>query len=121
VKVFETKSRDKNCEKADYEVKIGREYNKFERELIALRVDSVRMLSCSGDRQTDDGWGLIADRVQEYLSRVREFFDSKLSHVNSIESTWTLRRRNLALEVLKKLYTREMSRMDDWIETVVEV
>ncbi|KAL4122137.1 hypothetical protein QTP88_014523 [Uroleucon formosanum] len=118
--VFETKLLNKHCEKTDYEVQICREYKRFEREFITLRVDSVRMLSCSGDRQTDDGWGLIADRVQEYLIRIREFFDSKLSHINSMESTWTLRRRTLALEVLKKLYVRDVSRMDDWIESVVE-
>jgi len=121
VKVFGTKLRNKNCEKADYELQIGREYKTFEREFIALRVDSMRMLSCSDDPQTDDRWILIADRVQEYLSRVREFFDSKLSHINLMESTWTLRRRTLALEVLKKLYARDVSRMDEWIEMVVNV
>jgi len=121
VKVFGNKLHNKNSEKADYKVQIGKEYRTFEREFIELRVESMRMLSCSGDSQTDDGWILIADRVQEYLSRVREFFNSKLSHINSMESTWTLRRRTLALEVLKKLYTRDVSRMDDWIETVVEV
>ncbi|XP_029342656.1 uncharacterized protein LOC103309974 [Acyrthosiphon pisum] len=109
-----------NCEKAEYEVQIGKEYKTVEKEFIALRVDSVRMLSCS-DQQTDDGWILIADRVQEYLIRVREFFNSKLSHINSMESTWTLRRRTLALEALKKLYTHDVSRMDDWIESVVEI
>eukprot|EP00102_Acyrthosiphon_pisum_P014794 XP_008185038.2 PREDICTED: uncharacterized protein LOC103309974 [Acyrthosiphon pisum] len=120
IEAFGTKPHNMNCEKAEYEVQIGKEYKTVEKEFIALRVDSVRMLSCS-DQQTDDGWILIADRVQEYLIRVREFFNSKLSHINSMESTWTLRRRTLALEALKKLYTHDVSRMDDWIESVVEI
>jgi len=86
VKVFGTKLHNKNCEKADYKVQISKEYKTFERDFIALRADSLRMLSSSGDRQTDNGWILIADQVQEYLSKVREFFDSKLSHINSMES-----------------------------------
>eukprot|EP00102_Acyrthosiphon_pisum_P019027 XP_016656237.1 PREDICTED: uncharacterized protein LOC107882428 [Acyrthosiphon pisum] len=120
IEAFGTEPRNKNCETAEYKVQIGKEYKTVEKEFVALRVDSMRMLSCS-DQQTDDGWILIADRVQEYLTKVREFFDSKLSHINSMESTWTLRRRTLALEVLKKMYAHDVSRMDDWIDSVVEV
>ncbi|XP_026814679.1 uncharacterized protein LOC113554802 [Rhopalosiphum maidis] len=105
--------------KKDYKVTMERENKKLNREFTALRNESVRILFCSGDRQTNDKWRLIADSVQAYLTRVRQFFDCQLLYINSMASTWPLRNRTLALEKLKKLYTCNVSRMDEWIETVV--
>ncbi|XP_025201623.1 uncharacterized protein LOC112599099 isoform X2 [Melanaphis sacchari] len=110
IKEIETKKK--------YEVKICKEYKQLQKDFTALKDESMQILNYS-NQVTDEKWRRIADSIQNYLKRVREFFDCERTHINSMADTLTLRDRTLALEKLKKLYTNHVSQMDEWIEIVV--
>lgn len=84
-----------------------------------LRNESVGMLNCAGDLQTEDKRLLFIDSVQNHLKRVVDFHESHVRYVNSKESSWTSCDRTLVLETLKKMSKRHQVLMDEWIETVV--
>lgn len=102
-----------------YGLKIKKEFKKIIQEFYVLRNESVGMLNCAGDLQTEDKRRLFIDSVQNHLKRVVDFHESQVRYVNSKAPRWTSCDRTLALETLKKISTRHQVLMDEWIETVV--
>ncbi|XP_050057039.1 uncharacterized protein LOC114127358 [Aphis gossypii] len=100
-------------------LKIKKEYKKLIQELNVLKNESVGMLNCAGDLQTEDKRRLFMDSVQNHLKRVVDFKNSKVRYINSQSPKWTSRDRTLALETIKKMSVRHQVLMDEWIETLV--
>ncbi|KAE9524962.1 hypothetical protein AGLY_015012 [Aphis glycines] len=100
-------------------LKIKKEYKKLIQELNVLKNESVGMLNCAGDLQTEDKRRLFMDSVQNHLKRVVDFKNSKVHYINSQSPKWTSCDRTLALETIKKMSVRHQVLMDEWIETLV--
>lgn len=84
------------------------------KEYIALKEESMQVLICNVDGQK------FANRVQKHLEKVLQFFDCNLSHIISKDSPWPLQQKTILLEHLKKLFIRNVSQMDKWIDLIVK-
>lgn len=97
-----------------YEKQIDKEYSILNNEFTKLKEESLRIL-CSGigDRKIDV-------RVLANLNNFRQFFHEKLSEINSVHSTWSMQYKVYLLEQLKKLYTQNVSQVDELINMIIE-
>lgn len=92
-----------------------KKYRVLNKELVALKEESVRILLCGiGDQK-------ILDRIQAHFEKMMQFFNDQLEQINwTDDSTWSPRYRTLVLEYLMKLFERNILRMDKWIDWIVD-
>lgn len=81
---------------------------------MALKEDIYRILYCGiGDRK-------IHVRLLESLDKFRQFFNEKVSQINSVDSTWPTQYKVHLLEHLKKMFAQNVSDVDKLINTIIE-
>lgn len=105
----EARHRKQPC---DGKQRLDQDHRILNKEMNALREESV-FIFVSG--KGDIG---IANRTQAYLDKVKTIFCCQLSRINAMDLTQ--QDKTLLLEHLKKLFERNVCRMDEWINLVIE-
>lgn len=98
-----------------YEKCIDNEYAVLHKKLTGLKEESAEMLLCSvGD-------GKFADRVQQHLAETQTFFGDQMSTICSADTAWSARHKTRVLEKLKDAFVRNVSKMDEWVDLLIEI